>query len=1009
MASRSDISVRWDRSPRIVLVAAPSTEVIVQDLLDTLRDLEQEVRSGIYRSIVSAGGKEDLGGGVSVGVTLTLQDAQLAFEERRTKLSTGTVTTGDTDGLILTDSAATFIADGVAVGDMVFNKTDVSFATVVRVIGEMQLQMLTPLAAGTDNQFDVSDAYEVMDWVRCDVSGGNLVAVDSDGVTIPETLETFGTQVNTAKSSQATALSQLELEHATFNGGVTIDTVNGAAGTAYPTGTPRVPSSNLIDATAIAATRGLTVFFLVGSLTVLSTDTISSMKIFGQSRSLTTLTFQAGATITNVDVHECTVSGVFGGGSTMEDCGVSTLSVFDGVLLRCALETTITLGNSAAARFINCYSGVPGAATPIIDMGGSGQSLLMRGYQGGIEIRNRTGTDACSIDINSGQVVIASTVTAGTIIVRGVGRLADSSGAGATVNATDLISGQDFLDLRDTTIAAVEYQRGAHTAETYLYVSPASGLDTNDGLTRAQPKLTIAAALAAVTQEHTAIIVLNGSTGQLVVTENVVLSTRFTFLRGPGLDVQLIGASDASPTISIAADGCEVSGFEVTTPGTGTPDALSVTAEFARLRRLRVLNARRHGINCVGGDRLRLEECIIEGSGVAGAGVGLRLANTDFALVDVKTIITGSADDNVLVDPSGGTAVDNVIDDMTLSNSVGGFGVRVVTGAVRTRITNISFSGNSSGDVGNSGTGTVVHDTVLDNYAGVIVVDPTGTAGRSFPIGTREVPVSNLADAYIIADAANINRFFIEGDVTVPSARSNALFEGRDISVELDLDSQNLDGSVIRRLTVVNNGAGADLIFEGCILNSTTNWVGLATACQLDGTITLANGTTVFLECFSAIEGIATPVIDLVGAGRALGLRIYSGGVEIRNMTDVTNQISVDLVAGQVILPASNVGGLITLRGIGNLTDNTNGATVERNAFLNLADITTEMLDQAGAADGRTWRELLRGFAAAILGKSSGSAANAPVHRAADDGKARITATTNDDGDRLTVALDLAP
>ena len=520
-------------------------------------------------------------------------------------------------------------------------------------------------------------------------------------------------------------------------------------------------------------------------------------------------------------------------------------------------------------------------------------------------------------------------------------------------------TGAALSDIQDTVVSAIEYQRGSHSAEVYIYVDPVTGNNSNDGSTRALAKLTIANAIAAITQEHTAIIVLGASTGQQVITENITLSTRFTFLRGPGLDVQLIGASDASPTISITAVGCEVSGFQVTTPGTGTPDAISITAEFARLRRLRVVNARRHGVNVDGGDRLRVEECIIEGSGSAGAGIGLRVANTDFALINVKTIITGSADDNVVVDPNGGTAVDNVIDDITVTNSIGGFGINIITGAARTRVTDVSFSGNSSGDIDNNGTGTVVHGTVLDDYGGVIFVDPLGTAGLSFPIGTMEVPVSNLADAYVIADGAQISRFFIQGDVTVPSARSNALFEGRDISVELDLDGQNLDGSVIRRLTVVNDGAGADLIFEDCFLNSTSNWTGEAKQCRIEGVISLAPGETALLECFSAVEGLSTPVVDLVGAGRELGMRIYSGGIEIRNMTNATNLVSIDVVAGQVVLPASNVGGTITLRGNANLTDNSAGATVEKNALVNLSAIDTELTGTHGAG---TW-QTATGFA----------------------------------------------
>ena len=77
MVSRNDISVFWHLSPRLVFVADPSEEVTVQDLHDTLRDLEDEPKNMIYQSLISSAGKVKLGGGVSVGITRTLSNARL--------------------------------------------------------------------------------------------------------------------------------------------------------------------------------------------------------------------------------------------------------------------------------------------------------------------------------------------------------------------------------------------------------------------------------------------------------------------------------------------------------------------------------------------------------------------------------------------------------------------------------------------------------------------------------------------------------------------------------------------------------------------------------------------------------------------------------------------------------------------------------------------------------------------------------------------------------------------
>ena len=60
------------------------------------------------------------------------------------------------------------------------------------------------------------------------------------------------------------------------------------------------------------------------------------------------------------------------------------------------------------------------------------------------------------------------------------------------------------------------------------------------------------------------------------------------------------------------------------------------------------------------------------------------------------------------------------------------------------------------------------------------------------------------------------------------------------------------------------------------------------------------------------------------------------------------------------------------------------------------------------AVDGAaTLRQLVRGMAAALLGKASGMAANAPVFRDVNDTKNRVSATTDTDGNRTAVTLDL--
>ena len=121
MAFRNDITINWSVSPRIITVAAPSTTVSLQDLDDTLRNLEAALPTAMqFPFILNAAGKNDLGGGLLVGITLTLQNAQLAFAARagpsfiKCSVSGGNLVAVDSAGVIIdaiSPAAFTWVLD----------------------------------------------------------------------------------------------------------------------------------------------------------------------------------------------------------------------------------------------------------------------------------------------------------------------------------------------------------------------------------------------------------------------------------------------------------------------------------------------------------------------------------------------------------------------------------------------------------------------------------------------------------------------------------------------------------------------------------------------------------------------------------------------------------------------------------------------------------------------------------------------------------------------------------
>ena len=448
MTTRTDLDIDFNPSPRIVEVRSPSTELIAQDTVDTLR-IGEESTSGITEfKLLDASGKQSLGGGVNVGITVELLDTQIAFEPRLTPAETGTVTTPSDPPVInritFSDSTATFITNGVARGSLVINFTDNSIADVVSVDSETQLTTKT-LANGSDNSFDTADVYHVFNIIQCDLSGGNIVSVDDVGGEISSVLPTAFTQVVRTSSASATLQDLSAIQFASFEGGVWVDVINGFTGTDYPTGTREHPSNNIPDAIAIDIERGFELVHIIGSITLDTGDDVSGFTILGQNQAKTVVTCNPGAETTGTEFDECSVMGTLDGGSLLKECLISDLAYVDGQVIHCLINPgTITISGSTTAHFLQCVAGNSSAATPTVDIG-SGSDVVFREWTGPMTLINKTGPERTSIDMLSGAIIIESSCVAGEIVIRGHGEITDNSGAGCTVSV-DVMTVQGVVD-----------------------------------------------------------------------------------------------------------------------------------------------------------------------------------------------------------------------------------------------------------------------------------------------------------------------------------------------------------------------------------------------------------------------------------------------------------------------------------------------------------------------------------------------------------------------------------
>ena len=426
MTVRTDIEVSWEDSPRIIQVLAPSTELTIQDLVDTCRFLENRVINMDDPALISAAGKEALGGGVTVGITATLQNAQVQFAARSVPAEMGACTQDDAEGVLLIAAGGQFQTNNIERGFTVFNTVTGDMAVVLEVLSETELRS-QPVTGGAGGGWTSGNSYVLYDNVQCNVSGGNLVALDDVGADLSPFLQAPNTNVVRTSSSSATLQELADIQYASFNGGISYDETSPYAGTVYPTGTPRQPVNNPNDAYAIALDRGFNTGFILHDMTAPTAFALHGFNFIGSGKDRSLITLPDAADISECAFIDARITGYLDGDCTLRDCMVEDLYYVKGFVEQCVLAAgTIELAGSDEAHFLDCWSGVPGEETPIIDCGGSGQALAMRNYNGGVRLINKTGPEKVSIDLNSGQIRLdLITVLNGLIVARGIGKLVD--------------------------------------------------------------------------------------------------------------------------------------------------------------------------------------------------------------------------------------------------------------------------------------------------------------------------------------------------------------------------------------------------------------------------------------------------------------------------------------------------------------------------------------------------------------------------------------------------------
>ena len=438
MAVRNDITVRWDLSPRLIIIDASSSEITMQDLIDTLRTLEA-LPSGIDEPyLMNSSGKENLGGGTTVGLTVELQNAQIYFSERSWTKAYGTIDASDATGTYLYDSGADFINAGITRGYVAFNIVG-AMATILTVDSSNILYTL-PLSGGPRQDWQVGDTYAIYPNELCATAGGNLVAVDASGNELYPILQSPNVQSTLTSSSSATNVELDAIQYSSYQNSVWLDPSSSNSGTDYPMGTREYPVNNLQDAVNIGNNKGFSTLQILRSMVIDSGTVLSEFTLIGKSHVNTNITIDSNAVCDNITISNARVTGTLDGGTHIESCTCGDLNYVNGHIHNSGLHGRITLGGNEDAVIANC-SAVDVNSPPIIDMNLSGQDLVVTDWSGPIHIDNlESSINMVDIQIDGGVVNLDPSIFAGQFIISGIGILVNNASDYTSLNIDGLIS-----------------------------------------------------------------------------------------------------------------------------------------------------------------------------------------------------------------------------------------------------------------------------------------------------------------------------------------------------------------------------------------------------------------------------------------------------------------------------------------------------------------------------------------------------------------------------------------
>ena len=230
-----------------------------------------------------------------------------------------------------------------------------------------------------------------------------------------------------------------------------------------------------------------------------------------------------------------------------------------------------------------------------------------------------------------------------------------------------------------------------------------------------------------------------------------------------------------------------------------------------------------------------------------------------------------------------------------------------------------------------------------------------GVSGTASGTGTPTNPVNNLTDALVIAANERLSRIVLSGSVTIDGSHDldGFILEGASASVaSVIFDNADASGSEFRELAVSGSLAGGSMAMRQCRISTLTGFEGTVRDSLLTATLTLSPTATFFVMAgtVSGVPGTGRPVLDVNGAPAPIQVRNWTGGLNLRNVTE-GQALSLDIQTGTVEFEASCTGGSAVVRGVCDVIDNSGPTFFITNTGQLQPSILRDIANSSGVGD----------------------------------------------------------